>query len=222
MRLNIYLNEITKGSGKRVLSIFQKQIPKVKNDFISKKWNISDLDAIKILNTYFSKNHIKFKLFRKISKGIYDFVKSGESFDDGSIEIFLNKGFSSYWISNFSKDPNSFDDFDKNLVFKQLFYILSHEMIHKTQFNKSNDSLDDKKDKSKKDKSNDDLDYFSSTHEVEAYAYQAYLQYMSNKGKSDVFNFYITHFKKNDPVLKRFFKKFYQYLDKQDKKSGGK
>jgi hypothetical protein len=62
-----------------------------------------------------------------------------------------------------------------------------------------------------------ELDYYSSKREVEAYAYQAYLEYMTQDGKSPIFDFYLTTFNKNDPVRKRFLKKFYQYLDQQDK-----
>jgi hypothetical protein len=216
MRLNDYIIEITKGTVPRVKAIFSKRLPDVKQELIRRKWNINDNSALEILNKYFIKNKIQFHLSKGKTYHGGKYVAYGESWDDGSVEIYLNKNFSKYWIKKFAVNPESFDDYDENQFFGEIFFTLSHELIHKKQSFKASgkgnemgvDIFGD---------SPSELDYYSSKREVEAYAYQAYLEYMTQDGKSPIFDFYLTTFNKNDPVRKRFLKKFYQYLDQQDK-----
>jgi len=210
------LNEITKGTVPRVKAIFNKRLVDVKNELERKKWNINDISAIEILNKYFIKNKIQFHLSKKKTYHSGKYVAYGESWDDGSIDIYLNKNFSKYWIKKFGSNPEGFVDYDENMFFNEIFFTLSHELIHKRQSFKAGgkgnevgvDIFGD---------SPSEIDYYSSKKEVEAYAYQAYLEYMTKDGESPIFDFYLNTFGKNDPVRKRFLKKFYQYLDQQDK-----
>jgi len=111
-----------------------------------------------------------------------------------------------------------FEDFDDNKFFSELFFTLSHELIHKRQTFKAGGKDVDKETFDLTGSGPSGLDYYSSKKEVEAYAYQAYLEYMTKDGVSPIFDFYLSTFEKNNPTRNRFLKKFYQYLDKQDKK----
>lgn len=204
MRLRNYISEITKPTTPRVRAIFNKQIPKIEKELAERNWEVSDQEAIRIFNKYFGRNNIEFKISKNSPKANV-YVDYAQSWDDGSIDMFFFRSFSDVFEKY--KDPEEeFDDFIHNPVLYDVFIWLSHEFIHKRQVFKSSGKG------STTELPDTTEEYLSQKHEIEAYAYQAYVEGILNRGKSEIYGVYMKTFPPNHPVRKRFLKKFAQYL----------
>jgi len=97
-----------------------------------------------------------------------------------------------------------------NKIKKEFRKTLSHELIHRKQFEK----IKNKGNISIKDYDNNKTDYYSDKAEIESFAREAVEELKNNEG--DVLLTYALLVKKqNNKAWKRFLKKLYQYIDDQ-------
>lgn len=227
MRLKNFIYETTHAT--QMLQALKKDTMidfyKVQKDLQRRNFIVSDKELIRILNKAFKDSGIFFRLVSKSEKGYKKYIAGGQLGNKGreapdwavwTVDVI--GGFSEYF-KRFAKPGKEayFRDVDLNEFLRELFDLLSHEMIHAGQVLRSQ-GLAFGSTGSTMPADGNIIKYLSNPAEIEAYALQSAVEY-ERSGKSPMYDLYINTFKKSSKVLKRFLKKFAEYRE-QVKKSG--
>jgi len=210
MRLLSYIKETTEPTVVPVVTLINSIMPELYRILSKHSWNVDDEMLIKILNGVFKRHGIEFDLSLK-RKSIKRLLGWGAFMLDGSMEIYIEPFKVSDYFRRFVKN-NKYGDFfsiRKNQFLRDLFDVMTHEYIHAMQNLKSKGKFADVEQR------DDDsaYTYLSDKHEIEAYAQQAAIE-IGRFGKSDTVERYLNTFDRDDPALKRFFKKLIFYSEK--------
>ena len=208
MKLTHYINESNVSAaqeGKKISnSIMKKLFEKLKNrSFVyGSTWDlIQDLNQISPKKVRFSRNTHKLSLGRFLSYATYDLLHP-------KIEIEVNPKTDEYF-RRFAKEKSQkfFFDSKKNQFYKELYEILSHEIVHKIQHTKAGrlepfkENVDDESEGG----------YVSAQVEIDAFALQAALEIIHGD-RSAIWDTYSGHKAKGEitsKVYNKFMKKVY-------------
>ena len=195
--------------------IMQKIIPL--GNFLKKhNWIVTDKKLVDGLNKIFKDSiiGIVFKMSPG-GKSIYRYIDGGElEIANGEINVYvyLNKGVSNFFkrFAKEEKEEKVFYDPRKNQFFSELLNMLSHEFRHIGQI------------KSSELKAlmagPDDPRYIAHKTEIDAFAYQAAIEWLKYGKGGQVYNMYKNLFDDRDnKVYKRFLKRMEIYKKKLKK-----
>jgi len=194
--------------------------PKIKPlyDFLKKhNWIVSDKQLIDQLNKIFKSNDIDYmfklttdkgKIYRNIAGGGLSILKGNVG-----LEIELVKGVSDFF-KRFAKGNKDkiFLDIRKNQFFSDLLSMMSHEFRHIGQLVSS-------KFKTKLINPEDATvgEYFGSDAEIDAFAFQAAIEFLKYDKHGGVYKTYSKIFDINDKPYKKFLKRLESYKSKLKK-----
>lgn len=203
MRLQDYLEETTKFQYNNTKKIITKNLSMLEK-YVSER-SLDDNILLNILNASFKDDRIFFTLENDaesqcVSSGLTDFK-------DGTIQIDIVSGCTRHIQKAYSK--NNFFDFRKNPFLKELLEVLTHELTHRRQLEKSKYIFKDMIE------FNSIRDYLSFKNEIEAYA-STIVSELKIRGYSPNLYGFLSYFSKGDPVIKRLLKKVYFYLKHDD------
>jgi hypothetical protein len=198
--------------GKRIVDLIMKKFfEKLKSrSFVyGSTWDIvKDLNQISPKKIKFQLSTHKASLGRFLSYALYDF-------DYQKIIIEINPKTSDY-LRRFAKEKSQkfFFDPKKNQFYKEMFEILTHELVHKAQHMKAG-SLE----AFGEEVTDDDTGYFSRKVEIDSFALQAALQVIHGD-RSTIWDLYTQH--KSDGIItdktyKKFMKKVYSNIKELQK-----
>ena len=212
MRLQKYLDEEIE-----IVEVGNIIRPKIKllYNFLKKfNWIVTDKQLINQLNKIFKSNDIDYtfklttdkgKIYRNIAGGGLN-IKSG----DVELEIELVKGISDFF-KRFAKGGKDkvFLDIRKNQFFSDLVNMMSHEFRHIGQLISS-------KFKTKLINPGDATvgEYFGSDAEIDAFAFQAAIEFLKYNKHGGVYKTYNKIFDINDKPYKKFLKRLEIYKSK--------
>ena len=206
------LNEITKSDIFKIVNDFEDRLlPIVGREFAKKNWNLSDQQAINIINKHISDKVILTRAEdfgpRVISASKYIIAAFLMIEMSSTVLIVPAPGFSKYFRRySLPGEADKFNNVKDNEVFRELSKTLAHELIHIRQVKLS------------KGKSlsilnvGNEKKYFSNTHEIEAFAHDAAIEILRYDGESETYTMYLNIFGKSDKTFKRFAKKLIGFL----------
>lgn len=136
MRLQRYINEITKPTTKSAKKIIESHMAEMFRILNKKNWVMSDKDIVSMLNGLFKKHLIVFRIGKRRDKA-YKYIE-GAQIDASKnlrIDVILKPGIGKAF-RQFSK-PNRqqmFYDINKNEILSNIQDALSHELLHRQQW----------------------------------------------------------------------------------------
>lgn len=221
MRLKSYITEMSKEI-KTVRNIISPMIPLFFQYLQEKDWEIDDKELVEILNILFGKSKppINFELSNEDGGG-YKNIIGGDFNIEGTkvgVNIYLSKNVSKFFEQY--KDPNKekeFKDFRKNGFISDLENMISHELRHLGQLKSSNLKIQfiDPEDAAGYVK------YLSSDSEIDAFSYQAAIEYLKTGKHGESYELYKTIFNPDKKTIKdkgnKESKNFQLWLKSKDK-----
>lgn len=211
MRLKKYINEITNPTVNKTIKIIESNLSELYRILSKKNWKVDSKMLVKILNGLFKRYKIGFHIEKESSSGAYrKYVAGARAYRNGTIEIGIydNRKVSKFFLRFVQVSKfEIFNDVAKNAFLRELFDVISHELVHDEQLKKSDgkgwyptDELGIK-------------EYLSDPTEIEAYAQQVAME-IHRKGKSSIMQQYFDWFDLTDKPMKRFLKKLSFYMIK--------
>lgn len=198
--------------GKKITSLIMKKFfEKLKSrSFVyGSTWDIvKDLNQISPKKIKFDVNKQTSSLGRFLSYAVYDF-------EYGKIIIEINPKTNEY-LRRFAKEKSQkfFFDPKKNQFYKEMFEILTHELVHKAQHIKAG-SLE----AFGEEVTDDDTGYFSRKVEIDSFALQAALEII-HSDRSVIWDLYSAHKSSGiitDRTYNKFMKKVYSNIKELQK-----
>ncbi len=210
-RLNSYITEITRLKDKEAKKIVFSKLGKFEKLLDKQNWQVDmSLAATLMLISY--KNHnLRFSLGTPEDTDLAkregrDFFLGASTDIDGEIVLYL---------SDDVEFRQKIENFKDSQFMKEFIEVLSHELVHREQWLKSDGKLLSKG----FDPDMSIRKYLSSKYEVEAHAHDAAVKLHKGENAPELEVYGV--FGKSHPIFKRFMKKVFKFrkeLEKRDSK----
>ncbi len=210
-RLNSYITEITRLKDKEAKKIVFSKLGKLEKFFDKQDWKMPMVLAAVLMNIAYKSDKIKFTI--AVPEDIEFAKKEGRDFFvgamadiDGDITVFMNTD---------AEFRDKIENFKNSQFIKEFTEVLSHELVHRDQWLKSDGKLLSKG-------YNPDMSirkYLSQKFEIEAHAHDAAIKLHKGENAPELEVYGV--FGKSHPIFKRFMKKVFKFrkeLKKRDSK----
>jgi hypothetical protein len=200
-RLNRYITEVTRLKDKEAKKMVFSKLSKFEKMLDKKNWQLHMLFAATLLDISYKSHNLKFTLGTPEDTDLAkqegrDFFLGATTDIDGEIVLFM---------SDDVEFKQKIENFKDSQFIKEFIEVLSHELVHREQWEKSGGKLLSKG----YDPDMSIRKYLSQKFEVEAHAHDAAMKLHKGEDAPELEVYGV--FGKSHPIFKRFMKKVFKF-----------